>query len=282
MSPAPASRLAALAAGIAFALPTTLGDQAAQAAVYTVYTTGRATPQPSKSPPPTTPEARAALQLRPLVATGAPVVVSGPVSPHGEFFRVGVRHGVTGRLTSPVSGRMWIFSDKALPAGQPVFGLPMSGSAGAGIVWCAPRLASPGGGTPPRWRAICLPQSDGAFAWIEAAPALMTLNITWPGFGVHVASPPTVEPGPVDLPPMVLSYAFGGWNKDRWLLLDVRIDWGEGPQLLHTVRMPPASDGSVALKVMHGALIVRPDGPSSPGAAVEQVSAPEADAPVDY
>jgi hypothetical protein len=221
------------------------------------------------------------LQLKPLVAAGAPPsATAGDVGKGAPFFSVGVRHGVTGVLTSEVRARGWLLADKPLPAGQAVYGVPMAGSDGAGMVWCAPVRQSQGGEL--RWRAVCLPQNDGRFAWIEAKPALMTLNLNWIGGLEHVASPPAVERRPVDFPPMTLSYAFGGWNKDHWLVLDVQIDWGEGPQLLHAILVPPAADGGIDLHVMQGELSVRPSGPHGVGATVAVLSPPKADAPLAY
>ena len=222
------------------------------------------------------------LQLKPLVAAGAaPIASAGPLAKGGQFFSVEVRHGVTGVLTSEVRGHGWLFTDKPLPAGQAVYGIPMAGSNGAGMVWCAP-VREAAEGDAPRWRAACIVRNDDRFAWIEAKPAMMTLNLSWIGDFAHVASAPQVERRPVDFPPMTLSYAFGGWNKDHWLIVDVRIDWGEGPQLLHSILVPPAADGDAELHVMGGELVVRADGGRDDAATVEVRSPPSMDAAVAY
>ena len=219
------------------------------------------------------------LQLKPLTASGAPpTATAGVVAKGGQFFAVGVRHAITGVLTSEVRGRGWFFSDKPLPAGQAVYGIPMAGSNGAGMVWCAP-VRDAAAGDAPRWRAACIVRNDTRFAWIEATPAMMTLNLNWIDGWQHVASAPVVERRPVDFPPMTLSYAFGGWNKDHWLIIDVRLDWGEGAQLLHSIVVPPKPDGSVHLNLMQGEVSLTPVGDA---ATVAVLNAPRADAPIAY
>jgi hypothetical protein len=250
---------------------------------YTIFSSPGTLPHVAPHAPGVSPSRLdlADLQLKPLVAAGdPPSATAGDVTKGLAFFTVGVRHGVTGVLTSEVRARHWIFSDKPLPAGQAVYGVPMSGSDGAGMVWCAPARQSESGVL--RWRAVCLPQNDGRFAWIEAKPALMTLNLAWIDGAEHLANAPMVERRSVDFPPMTLSYAFGGWNKDRWLVLDVRIDWGEGPQPLHSILVPPAADGSVDLHIMQGELTVRPGGAHGDDATVAVLSPPRPDAPIAY
>jgi hypothetical protein len=224
---------------------------------------------------------QANLRLKPLVAAGdPPIVVAGQARAGVPFFSVGVRHGLTGVLTADVRAHGWVFQDKPLMAGQPVYGVPMSGSNGAGVVWCAPIHER--GGDGPHWRAICLPQNDGRFAWIEANPAMMPLNLAWIGGLEHTATEPQVVRQTVDLPPMTLSYAFAGWNSSHWLKLDVRIDWGEGPHLLHTILVPPSADGTVDLRVMGGEIVLQAAAPDNTAVTVEVRTAPHADALVAY
>jgi len=255
-----------------------------RAGAYTIYNIQGTAPHGAPHVPAAPrPQDLADLRLKPLVASGEPpTALAGPVAKGVPFFTVGVRHGVTGVLTSDVRAHVWFFADKPLQAGQPVYGIPMSGSNGVGMVWCAPlREADDHGAL--HWRAICLPRNDDRFAWIEANPAMMPLNLTWVGGLEHVASAPAVDRRPVDFPPMTLSYAFGGWNKDHWLVLDVRIDWGEGPESLHSIVVPPAAaDGTVVLHVMQGELALRAAGPHDEAATVEVRSPPRPDAPIAY
>ena len=197
------------------------------------------------------------LSLKPLVAAGAdPVVVAGDVAKGQPFFTVGVRHGVTGVLRQEVRGKGWFF-DKALPVGQPLYGVPMAGAGTTGLVWCAPRQDDkPKGKSPTRWAAACLPQSATQANWVEAQTAMMSVNLSW-FYGSRTTNALDVERGPIDLPPMTLSYVFAGWSEQGSLMLEVRLDWGEGPQLLRALRVAPGADGVVTVRTMDGAIGVR-------------------------
>jgi len=206
--------------------------------------------------------------LRALVAAGAgPATVSGPLAKGQAFFTVGVKHGLTGVLKNEVQGHAWL-SDRKLPFDQPLYGVPMAGSSGPGIVWCAPQ-AKAGDGKTKVWSASCLVDGGGKYVWVNARPALMTLDLHWTEGGGRTATPPSVERRAVELPAMSLSYAFGGWNKQHWLVVDMQIDWGEGPQTLRSISVPPAEDGAAILRVMGADIRVRP-GPSKSSTQIEQ------------
>jgi hypothetical protein len=212
---------------------------------------------PTPSPAPARQARPSDSARRPLVPAGAPPAVAvGGVAKGQPFFTVGVRHGLTGVLKQEVHGKGWFF-DKALPAGQPVYGVPMAGAGTTGLVWCAPRLADkPHGKSSTRWAAACLPQNVSQANWVEAQTAMMSVNLSW-YLGSRAVSPIAVEPGPIDLPAMTLSYVFGGWSEQGSLLLDVRLDWGEGPQLLRSLRVAPGADGVVTIKTMDGVIGLR-------------------------
>jgi hypothetical protein len=212
---------------------------------------------PASSPVPALQASPPGPAPKPLVPAGAPpALASGAVAKGQPFFTVGVRHGLTGVLKQEVRGKGWFF-DKALPAGQPVYGVPMAGAGATGLVWCAPRLEEkPPGKSPTRWAAACLPQNVSQANWVEAQTAMMSVNLSWYQ-GSRTVSAVAVEPGPIDLPAMTLSYAFGGWSEQGSLLLDVRLDWGEGPQLLRSLRVAPGADGVVTIKTMDGVIGVR-------------------------
>jgi hypothetical protein len=167
-----------------------------------------------------------------------------------------VRHGVTGVLKQEVRGKGWFF-DKALPAGQPVYAVPMAGAGATGLVWCAPRQDDkPKGKSPTRWAAACLPQNAAQANWVEAQTAMMSVNLSW-FYGSRTTNALDVERGPIDLPPMTLSYVFAGWSEQGSLMLEVRLDWGEGPQLLRALRVAPGTDGVVSVKTMDGVISVK-------------------------
>jgi hypothetical protein len=280
-----AFKAAALAAGLVAGLqmhPVAAHASSAPTPVYDTYTVGSSPPGPSHMPPPVSDAAKAEMQLKPLVADGvAPAVTTGIVNKGASFFSVGVKHGVTGVLKGQVVGHGWFLSDKPLPIGQQVYGIPMAGSGGEGIVWCAPR-SEPGEGGRAHWTAVCLPHNDAnQFAWIVANPALMTLDLSWPYGLPHVASEPIVDRRPVVFPPMTLSYAFDGWNKQHWFIVDVQIDWGEGPQTLRSIAVPPAADGAASLKVMGGEIALRQTAVLDQ-ISVELRSPPNADAAIAY
>ncbi len=207
--------------------------------------------------------------LHALVASGAPpAAVGGSMAKGTSFFTVGVRHGVTGVLKNEVQSHTWL-SDRKLPFDQPLYGVPMAGSAGPGIVWCAPQAKSDSTKTR-RWEAACLVDGGTAYVWVAARPALMVADLHWTAGGGRVATPPSVERRPVDLPPMTLSYAFGGWNKQRWAVVQVQIDWGEGPQTLRSISIPPGPDGAAAVRIMGAEIHLRPGAASKASGAVDQ------------
>jgi hypothetical protein len=120
--------------------------------------------------------------------------------------------------------------------------------------------------------------------WVEIRPAMMSADLSWPS-NIRLASPPEVERGPVQLPPMTLSYAFGGWTKQGWLVVDVQLDWGDGPQLLRAITIPVGPDGA-SLRVMGGEIVVTA-APKAKGQEVAQASVqvkapPQPDAAIAY
>jgi hypothetical protein len=218
----------------------------------------------------------AELSLKPLVSAGtAPTVIGGDIAKGQPFFTVGVRHGVTGVLKQEVRGKGWFF-DKALPVGQPVYGVPMAGAGATGLVWCAPRQDDkPKGKSPTRWAAACLPGSATQANWVEAQTAMMSVNLSW-FYGSRTTNALDVERAPIDLPPMTLSYVFAGWSEQGSLMLEVRLDWGEGPQLLRALRVAPGADGVVTVKTMDGAIAVKRSGDTARADALKPLRA-EAD-----
>jgi hypothetical protein len=229
--------------------------------------------------------ASASREARALVGIGVPPsVTSGATAKGQDFFSVQVRHGMTGVLRNSVESRAFL-SDRTLPLDQPLFGIPMAGSSAATVVWCAPQRAGAGGDL--HWTAACLVDSGRGYVWVDAHPAMMTLDLQWSAGGGRAASPPSIEPRHVDLPAMTLSYAFGGWTKQNWAEILERIDWGEGPQLLRKVDVPPDADGVATVRLMGGEILVRPAPPAknqkpSDVALIEVRVSPKADAEISY
>ena len=208
----------------------------------------------------------------PLIANGAPVATGGALQKDQEFFSIGVRHGLTGVLMNDVRGRGWL-ADRPLLVDQPVYGVSMAGSSGQTIIWCAPRLENPADHAAVKhYLGVCMPEGW----WVKTDNAMMTVNLSWPAGGGQLVSTPSVDRRPVDLPPMTLSYAFGGWTKAGWLIVTVRLDWGEGPKLLRSIVIPPDAAGLSTLHVMGGEIAIKRGGPNSPEAdrAVVEVRSP--------
>ena len=133
-------------------------------------------------------------------------------------------------------------------------------------MWCAPRQEA-SHGKPGPWKTICLPMAETPHLWAEAKPAMMTANLEWLAGGGRKASAPEVIQQPVTLPPMTLSYAFGGIDKQGWMEIDVQLDWGEGPQTLSTFTLPPGAEGWAKLRLMGGEVAIRIVGAPAGGKA---------------
>ncbi len=239
------------------------------AAVIAPLTAGGSLPSAGQVAPAPAP---VAAPTEPLVADGAPSATGGVLEKGQGFFSIGVRHGLTGVLMNEVRGRGWL-ADRPLSVDQPVYGVPMAGSSGQTIIWCAPRLDNPADHAAVKhYVGICLP--DGW--WVKTDNAMMTVNLSWPAGGGQLVSTPTVDRRPVDLPPISMSYAFGGWTKEGWLIVDVRLNWGEGPKTLRSIIMPPGADGVSTLRVMGGEIAVKRGGPKPPESdrAIVEVRAP--------
>jgi hypothetical protein len=254
-------------------------------AQQTIYFPGIPAAPTHAARPPMSEEVRRDLRIAPLVAAGpGPIVADGAVDKGQAFLSVAVKHALTGTLTSPVAAKGWFAGNRKLPAGTPVYGVPMGGPDGVGVVWCAPRYG-PAKDHVNHWSAICLPFGDAAHVWIEAHPAMFPAALDWNDATDRNTSPPTVARGPVDFPPMTLSYAFGGQNERGWLIVETRIDWGEGPQVLRSIALPPGSSGETTIKVMGGEFAVR-IAPAETGAplraSIAVRAAPQASAAIGF
>jgi hypothetical protein len=91
---------------------------------------------------------------------------------------------------------------------------------------------------------------------VSAEPAMMgAANLMIPELSLPYVAEPIVERRPVDLPPMVMSYVFRGWDKDR-LKVEMRLDWGDGPETVQRRSWPADSSGQVRIPVIGGDLVV--------------------------
>jgi hypothetical protein len=166
-----------VSAGAAGALVLLLAGAAGTAAGQTTIITTEGTPKPPQhAPRPVLSAAeRADLQRPALAVASAPVVYPGEVEAGHAFLSVSVRHAFTGVLAKPVTSDAG-FTHPSLPAGQAVYGVPMGGPDGPGLVWCAPRIASGRGGSA-HWSAVCLPYGDDSHVWVAGEPALLASQL---------------------------------------------------------------------------------------------------------
>jgi len=224
---------------------------------------------------------QAALKEPPLVADGEARVAAAPRLTAGQaFVEIPVRHGLTGELVADVAIKEW-FSGGKLPGGLPVFGVPMAGPDGPTLVWCAPQPAKKpqADGRPLQQVSICLPFGDKTHVWVEGRPALLPVGLTWSNGAARRTSRPEVRRGPQAFPPMTLSYAFAGLDARGWVRVETRLDWGEGPQTLRAIALPPGADGAALVRAAGGAFALKPAGAE----VVVEVRAPPAPgAPVVY
>lgn len=224
---------------------------------------------------------QAALKDPPLVADGeARVAAASRLAAGQAFVEIPVRHGLTGELVADVAIKEW-FSGGKLPGGVAVFGVPMAGPDGPTLVWCAPQPPKKPRpeGKPPRQVSICLPFGDKTHVWVEGRPAMLPVGLTWSDDVTRRTSRPEVRRGPQAFPPMTLSYVFAGVDARGWVKVETRLDWGEGPQMLRTITLPPGVGGAALVRVAGGAFALKPIGAE---AAIEVRAPPAAGAPVIY
>jgi len=206
-----------------------------------------------------------------LVPAGAARLPAGPRAKGDVVLSVPVRHGVTGTLRNEVRPLGLFEMGKApLPVGQPVYGVPMNGAGGAGVIWCA--LRSNGeSGDKRRFNAVCLPRDGSGYRWLSAFPALLVTRLSYNPQVTSAATAPTVAQGPVDFGVALrLEYEFGAWRKDYAdMAVYLRTDDGES----HRVGMvwaPRLKDGSGAVfPILGGALKLTPSADGK-GALVEE------------
>ncbi len=219
---------------------------------------------------------QSALTEQALIPTGAPArIASGGVTEGETLFSMGVKHGITGVLTSGVwLGKYYYFhqgappTEPALKAGQIVYARSMANAEGMQIAWCAPRKSDAGA-----WAdAVCLPKDGTGYVWIEAQPALLAGDLTMPASLRPYATPPIVTRQAVDLPAMTLSYSFEGWSK-AGASIEARINWGDGERKFRSMTLKPGLDGAATLAVQGGQLLLQPG--ATPSDAVVTFKATE-------
>ena len=203
----------------------------------------------------------------------------------GDLVVAPVAYAATGSLREPISGYSLLGKTKPLPAGTPVFGLPMteigSISNPAPLTWCAP-LSKPGGkgGAAIQWDVICFPTYIVP-RWEELGPSLFPASIP-----IRVSDsqspPPEVLRGPIDVDlPLDVVVQFMGWTADG---ADVRFVVREpgsrsligikssGDHPIARIHLPRSADGGSHLAFYGGEVLIRPA--TNPSSAVTALATP--------
>ena len=203
-----------------------------------------------------------------------PSLATGSISPGGLILEGEVAHGITGRL-SEVRTAGWFNTQGSLPAGTPVYGIPMSNSSdNTEIVWCAPIRKDNG-----EWRARCMPRGPTGYVSLnnlEPAFAISLLIYQTGGGGPTSATAPVVDRQDVDFgEPLVMSLRFESWTSERAI---VEFDIGPGGASGGGAerRFRRASDGSVTLLFGRSALRLAPSAEDPNDAELTISAAPQA------
>jgi hypothetical protein len=160
-----------------------------------------------------------------FVAAGEPELRgSGRVEKGDVIMSLPVRHAITGRLVSEVEAKGLFAMGRSLPAGTPVYGVPLVGGSGirfsesTDFTWCAPRRKTREDGRVD-WDTTCLPGAAlGAPRWVGAGRDLFATSLSYSD-STSGASMPDVERGPVDLGmDLTLSLEMVQWKRDHLAL----------------------------------------------------------------
>jgi hypothetical protein len=208
-----------------------------------------------------TPKAKLAEVLQPpLRAVGAAQAHEGEVKVGDVILTIPVTHTITGRLTAPVKAMGLLPPRLSLPAGQAVFGVPMTGGE---IVWCAPQETTDKAGAR-TYSTVCLPQGPGGGTrWVPVVSPMFVSALRIDNIR-RLADAPIVAREPVDFGvPMTLVYKFFGVRDGRvYVQIEVQSPIGTShagahpvlmakgfgvlPALQGAVKITPASDGKTA------------------------------------
>lgn len=167
------------------------------------------------------------------------------------FFTAGVAHGVTGTLRQGMDPKVLSFAD-AVPAGAPVYGLPMSRVTADGrvtpeLVWCAPMRSSGG-----RLSAQCYSPTHRSVVWSQFAFSVRYLN-----GAPRPIEPIVVDPGPVSFDhPLVLNVRVSKVTRER-IRIDYSVSYAGEPQW-NPWRLQRDADGGARLRIGGAVLEIVP------------------------
>jgi len=242
----------------------------------------QAAPQPasepgagSEAPPPLTFPATALLD-----AAGPPEQhADGPIKRGVVLLSLPVTHAQTGVLRQDVK-KLGLFAKASLPAGTPVFGLPMTGSQGFNVIWCAPRSQTRGDKI--AWSTTCFPKDAANMTrWVDVYEPLFPIYLSFSANGTHGATEVTIEPKRVALPVMRLTFTFTEWDKDDAdIFISVESPGTRGP--IGNRSLPRLADGSVRLKAFGGEFKLTQVGTDRHAALLEVITPPKPDAKPEF
>ena len=210
------------------------------------------------------------------------VIATGPVAVDQPVLTVPARHANTGVLKQAVQPRGMFRAAKPLPAGTPVFGLPMrSLRRGAELIWCAPGVGAKGARP---GETVCFPSDPNPmpgswltkgrppFRWVGATgwrllPTSLRFDASHSG---NWASEVVVEERPVRIGDLRVVYALSKIEPAA-VTLAARIEGEGGSSPIGPRRLPIGEDGSARLKVYGGELRLIPS-PERDQVVVETVT----------
>ena len=160
--------------------------------------------------------AQAALSV--LRLAGSPKV-EATAAPGDDVVVAPVRYVYTGALVNTVrTCNMLPPTCASIPAGTPMFGIPMSFPTGVAphpnLMWCAAMGGPTATDLAARWRIVCLPVMAGWVRWLDVRsdlfPASLSISING-----DVATTPIIQDKPQDIPlPLTAAVRFIGWSGD--------------------------------------------------------------------
>ncbi len=205
-------------------------------------------------------EARAS---RALIPTGVAEALITGVHQRGDVIaQVPVVHGVTGVLKNDVV-RPGLLGGEHIPAGQYVYGVPMSSQTGEErLTWCAPQAKA---GNPNQFSTTCFMPVGDAYRWVltfePLMPAALSANAAgYPALGVNVEK----KPGSLGAP-MKLTYVFAGWRTYHRASgptlaanVDVQMDVNGDRTPFGRITILPSLNGVFPLPIQNGLVNLTP------------------------
>lgn len=177
--------------------------------------------------------------------TDAAFTPVGPIEIHRGTAVVGdilatapARHGLTGRLRSPLTFRGYSAGQPPLPAGTPVYAVRLNGGK---LSWCAPYQGRSPRTRRPRWEANCAVPSLGYVAHGQAfAHGMLVERVRFVGH----AQEADVSIEPVDFGvPMRIIYVLDGWRRGKPLIRGyAEIDGDRGENIISYASIESAGE----------------------------------------